>query len=95
MTRTPTTFFSVRPGPGNWVCFWNHTRAMWAPMSASMMPGSSRMCSAYIRGMMISPGKSPPNSAQCSQVPITGMPRVIEENEARRPVPDSSSSGSV
>ncbi len=27
MTRTPTTFFSVRPGPGNWVCFWNHTSA--------------------------------------------------------------------
>ena len=27
MTRTPTTLFSVRPGPGNWVCFWNHTIA--------------------------------------------------------------------
>ena len=27
MTRTPTTLFSVRPGPGNWVCFWNHTSA--------------------------------------------------------------------
>ena len=27
MTRTPTTFVSVRPGPGNWVCFWNHTSA--------------------------------------------------------------------
>ena len=27
ITRTPTTFVSVRPGPGNWVCFWNHTKA--------------------------------------------------------------------
>ncbi|PRC61131.1 hypothetical protein C6A85_12110, partial [Mycobacterium sp. ITM-2017-0098] len=27
MTRTPTTLVSVRPGPGNWVCFWNHTSA--------------------------------------------------------------------
>ena len=27
ITRTPTTFFSVAPGPGNWVCFWNHTSA--------------------------------------------------------------------
>ena len=40
------------------------------------------------------PGKSPPNSAQCSQVPITGMPIVIDENAARRPVPESRSSGS-
>ena len=27
ITRTPTTLCSVRPGPGNWVCFWNHTIA--------------------------------------------------------------------
>ena len=63
-------------------------------MSASMMPGSNRMCRAYSRGMMIWPGKSPPNSSQCSQVPITGMPSVIDENAARRPVPESRSSGS-
>ena len=25
--RTPTTLRSVRPGPGNWVCFWNQTSA--------------------------------------------------------------------
>ncbi|COW59309.1 Uncharacterised protein [Mycobacterium tuberculosis] len=40
------------------------------------------------------PGKSPPNSAQCSQVPITGIPSVIDESAARRPSPDSRSSGS-
>ena len=43
---------------------------------------------------MFPPGKSPPNSAQCSQVPITGMPNVIEDSAARSPVPDSRSSGS-
>ena len=31
-------------------------------------------------------GKSPPNSAQCSQVPMIGMPRVIEH---RRPQADA------
>ena len=56
-------------------------------MSARMMPGITRMCSAYSLGMMMSPGKSPPNSAQCIQVPMTGIPIVIPENAARRPVP--------
>ena len=72
-------------------------------MSARMIPGISRMCSAYSRGMMMPSrhsyptppqGKSPPNSAQCNQVPITGMPSVIDENAARSPMPDSRSSGS-
>ncbi len=52
------------------------------------------MCSAYRRGMRISPGKSPSNSAQCIQVPITGRPSVIDESAARIPMPDSRSSGS-
>ena len=103
MTRTPTTLVSVRPGPGNCVCFWNHTIARWTPISARMIPGSSRMCSPYRRGMMMPvaqsypappQGKSPPNSAQCNQVPITGMPSVIEDSAARSPMPDSRSSGS-
>ncbi len=94
MTRTPTTLVSVRPGPGNWVCFWNQTSARWTPMSARMIPGISRMCSAYRRGIRISPGKSPPNSAQCIQVPTIGMPIVMPDSAARIPVPESRSSGS-
>ena len=46
ITRTPMTLCSVRPGPGNWVCFWNHTSARCTPISARMIPGSNRMCSA-------------------------------------------------
>ena len=40
--RTPTTFLSVRPGPGNWVCFWYHTSPTCTAISASRMPGMSR-----------------------------------------------------
>ncbi|SLJ83201.1 Uncharacterised protein [Mycobacteroides abscessus subsp. abscessus] len=43
--------------------------------------------------MMMSPGNSPPNSSQCSQVPITGMLIVMPPNGDRRPVPESRSSG--
>ncbi|COW91577.1 Uncharacterised protein [Mycobacterium tuberculosis] len=46
ITRTPTTLCSVRPGPGNWVCFWNHTNARCSPISAKMIPGNSKMCRA-------------------------------------------------
>ena len=41
----------------------------------------------------MSPGKSPPNSAQCIQVPIRGSPSVIEE-AARMPVPTADRPGS-
>ena len=44
MMRAPTTLCSVRPGPGNWVCFWYQTSARCAPISARMMPGSSSTC---------------------------------------------------
>ena len=44
--------------------------------------------------MMMSPGKSPPKIAQCIQVPISGMPSVIDDSAARMPVPESRSSGS-
>ena len=94
ITRTPTTLVSVRPGPGNWVCFWNQTSARCMPIRPSMIPGNSRMCTAYSRGMMMSPGKSPPKIAQCIQVPISGMPSVIDDSAARMPVPESRSSGS-
>ena len=94
ITRTPTTLFSVRPGPGNWVCFWNQTSARCMPIRPSMIPGNRRMCTAYSRGMMMSPGKSPPKIAQCIQVPISGMPSVIDDSAARMPVPESRSSGS-
>ncbi|TDZ89489.1 hypothetical protein CCUG62472_04933 [Mycobacteroides salmoniphilum] len=59
-----------------------------------MIAGISRMCSAYMRGIQMLPGKSPPNSAQCIQVPTTGMPKVIDDIAARRPIPESRSSGS-
>ena len=39
--RTPTTLFSVRPGPGNWVCFWYQTSPTCTAISASSTPGSS------------------------------------------------------
>ena len=37
--RTPTTFFSVRPGPGYCVCFWYQTSPTCRPISASRIPG--------------------------------------------------------
>ncbi|OLM28743.1 hypothetical protein Ae717Ps2_6062c [Pseudonocardia sp. Ae717_Ps2] len=39
MMRTPTTLFSVRPTPGNWVCFWYHTNPKCTAISARMTPG--------------------------------------------------------
>ena len=43
--------------------------------------------------MISVPGNSPPNSGQCTQVPITGIASVMPD-AMRRPVPDSRSSGS-
>ena len=40
-TRSPVTVSSVRPGPGNWVCFWRTTSARWAPMRAARIAGMS------------------------------------------------------
>ncbi len=42
--RTPTTLPSVRPAPGNWVCFWYQTSPTCTAISASRMPGMSRTC---------------------------------------------------
>src|SRR5699024_4175577 len=95
MIRTPTTFFSDFRTPGNWVCFWYHTNPRCTAIRASMIPGTNRMCSVYSRGMNSPvPGYSPPNSAQCNQVPITGMDSTMPDSVARTPVPDSRSSGS-
>ena len=44
--------------------------------------------------MMIVPGKSPSKIRNCIQVPITGMLIVMPPSAARRPVPESRSSGS-
>ncbi len=41
----------------------------------------------------MSPAKSPLNSAQCSQLPITGTLMVIDDSAILSPVPDSRSSG--
>src|ERR1022692_27689 len=57
----PTTFVSVRPLPGIWVCFWWNMMNMWAPISAANRPGISSTCRMYIRGMMSVPGYWPPN----------------------------------
>ena len=92
--RTPTTLRSVRPGPGNWVCFWNHTSATCTAMTAVMIPGSRKTWTMYRRGMMMSPGYSPPKMANCSHVPITGIDMTIAETPVRMPVPESRSSGS-
>ncbi len=39
--RTPTTLCSVRPAPGNWVCFCLIRISRCSPMSASRAPGIS------------------------------------------------------
>ncbi len=94
MIRTPTTLFSLRRTPGNWVCFWYQTSARCTATRPSMMPGITSTCSTYRRGMISVPGNSPPNSAQCSQVPSTGIESTMPDRVARIPVPESRSSGS-
>ena len=57
----PTTFFSVFPLAGIWVCFWWNMMNRWAVISASRMPGISSTWMMYIRGTMMLPGNGPPN----------------------------------
>ena len=52
----PTTFFSVRPRPGIWVCFWWTMMNRWAVISARIRPGISSTWTMYSLGMMMSPG---------------------------------------
>ena len=89
----PTTFLLVRPGPGNWVCFWYQTIIRWTVTRARIRPGITSTCTVYRRGMKSWPGNSPPKAKKESQVPTTGTARMIA-SAIRRPVPDSRSSGS-
>ena len=57
----PTTFLSVRPLPGIWVCFWWNIRNRCAVTSASISAGISSTWMMYSRGMMSVPGNCPPN----------------------------------
>ena len=40
----PTTFLSVRPGPGIWVCFWWNMMNRCAVTRARISPGISSTC---------------------------------------------------
>ena len=57
----PTTFFSVLPRPGIWVCFWCTMMNRCAVTSARIRPGISSTCRMYIRGTIEVPGNGPPN----------------------------------
>ena len=70
--RDPTTLSSVRPGPGNWVCFWCHTIARWAVSSTAMRAGMSITCITNRRDVIDSDGNSPPKARNASHVPSTG-----------------------
>ena len=74
----PTTLFSVRPSPGNWVCFWRTSSAMCAVTSPMMMSGTISTCRMKKRGMIAVPGKLPPNTRKARYEPTTGIERTIE-----------------
>ena len=57
----PTTFLSVRPLLGIWVCFWWYMKNRCAEISASSRAGISSTWMMYSRGMIRFPGNSPPN----------------------------------
>lgn len=58
----PTTLRLVRPRPAQCVCLSVKTSCRCAPTSATISPGTSRMCIEYSRGMMSWPGYSPPKA---------------------------------
>ena len=89
----PTTFFSVRPRPGCWVCFWWNMMNRCADTRPRIRPGISSTWMMYSRGTMSFPGNCPPNRKNEMYVPTIGMPR-ITPSRIRSPVPDSRSSGS-
>ena len=60
--RSPTTFSLVRPGPGHCVCFWYTSSIMCAAIRPSRRPGMMKTCAMYRRGMIRSPGNSPPKT---------------------------------
>ena len=55
----PTTLCSCGAAPGHWVCFWCHMSSRCAVISASRMPGTSRMWIVNSRGMKSVPGELP------------------------------------
>ena len=83
----------VRPGPGYCVCLCTKTSTMWAVNSPTMMAGSSRMCTEKRSGMICSPGNGPPKTMTVMYDPMIGIDR-MKPSAARRPVPESRSSGS-
>jgi hypothetical protein len=74
----PTTFCSVRPRPGRWVCFWCTMMNRWAVIRARMRPGIGSTWRMYIRGTTESPGNAPPNRKNDTQVPTIGIPCKVD-----------------
>ena len=91
--RTPTTLPSVRPGPGNWVCFWYQTSPTCTAISASRMPGKQQHVDDVEPRDDLGAGELAAEQRQWVQVPITGIDSVMPE-AIRSPVPESRSSGS-
>ena len=89
----PTTFFSVRPLPGNCVCFWRTSKKRCTLTSPMMTSGTIRQCKMKKRGMINVPGKLPPKIQKARYVPTNGTERMIEY-AMRMPVPETRSSGS-
>ena len=58
----PTTFSSVLPLPGNWVCFCRTSKKRCAPTSPRMMSGTIRTCRMKNLGITAVPGKLPPKT---------------------------------
>jgi len=55
----PTTFCSVRPLPGNCVCFWRTSKKRCALTSPMMISGTIKQCRMKKRGMIVVPGSCP------------------------------------
>ncbi|GAA2773560.1 hypothetical protein GCM10020219_049630 [Nonomuraea dietziae] len=72
-----------------WPC--RRTRSSRAISSTAMTTAISR-CPPYITGMILSPGKSGPNSSDSAQVPTKGMDCTTDMISHRLP-PDNMSSG--
>ena len=74
----PTTFVSVRPGPGNCVCFCRQRMVTWAAINAASRAGTTKMWVTSNRRMMSVAGNSPPKARNAIHVPITGIDRATE-----------------
>jgi hypothetical protein len=74
----PTTFFSVRPSPGNWVCFCRTSKKRCALTSPMMMSGTIKQCRMKNLGMIAVPGKLPPKTQKPRYEPTSGIDSMIE-----------------